>query len=41
MHLVQEGAGVVEAMCAGKDDSNVDEHLAVRVPTDIGAGFHG
>ena len=41
LHLIQEGARVIEAMCAGEDDSNVHKHLAVRVLTDIGAGFHG
>lgn len=40
-HLIQEGARIIEAVCAGEDDSNVHKHLAVRVPTDIGAEFHG
>ncbi len=41
MHLLHEGARVIEAMCAGEDDSNVHQHLAVRIPTDFDAGFHG
>ncbi len=41
VHLLQEGARVIGAICAGKDDSNVHQHLAVRIPTDFDAGFHG